>query len=106
MPNTVWCCKETIIWPPHMPIYTYAVGIAPSRISTVRSVEVRASPPEPPPISRPEPTSLVLSLDFVSLIDCSHALTWIVGPFINIFTGLLSRLVWLDIREGFVLTLG
>jgi hypothetical protein len=27
MPKTVWGRKETIIWPRHMPIYTYAVAL-------------------------------------------------------------------------------
>ena len=27
MPKTVWGRKETIIWPRHLPIYTYAVAL-------------------------------------------------------------------------------
>ena len=27
MPKTVWGRKETVIWPRHMPIYTYAVAL-------------------------------------------------------------------------------
>ena len=27
MPKTVWGRKESIIWPRHMPIYTYAVAL-------------------------------------------------------------------------------
>jgi hypothetical protein len=35
MPKTVWGRKETIVWPCHMPIYTYAVAFAVAFITFV-----------------------------------------------------------------------